>query len=241
MVHAYLMYGFPTETVQETVDSLEVVRQLFEADIVQSAFWHQFSLTAHSPVGLDPDKYNIQPQLKEIHFANNDVDFVDATGIDHTLFSQGLRQSLFNYMHAVGFDMPLQEWFDFDIPETTVHPDFIYNSLQQEPSFVTKDQALILYLGHMPLVEELTKKKKKQTFHSLELTFHDKRDSLQVSLDKAQGEWLLEVLEQLSPWQGDCLSYAALKEDYEKHFEDFELFWYSKSIMKLKAHGLLVL
>jgi hypothetical protein len=33
MVHCYLMYGYPTQTVQETVDSLEMVRQLFEAGI----------------------------------------------------------------------------------------------------------------------------------------------------------------------------------------------------------------
>jgi hypothetical protein len=30
MVHAYLMYGYPTQTIQETIDSLEMVRQLFE-------------------------------------------------------------------------------------------------------------------------------------------------------------------------------------------------------------------
>lgn len=41
MVHAYLMYGFPTQTTQETIDSLEVVRQLFQAGIVQSGYWHR--------------------------------------------------------------------------------------------------------------------------------------------------------------------------------------------------------
>jgi hypothetical protein len=35
-VHAYLMYGFPTETAQETVDSLEIVRQLFAAGLLDS-------------------------------------------------------------------------------------------------------------------------------------------------------------------------------------------------------------
>ena len=57
MVHAYLMYGFPTQTAQETIDSLEMVRQLFKLGILQSAFWHLFTMTAHSPVGLDPEKY----------------------------------------------------------------------------------------------------------------------------------------------------------------------------------------
>ena len=30
MVHSYLMYGYPTQTEQETIDSLEMVRQMFE-------------------------------------------------------------------------------------------------------------------------------------------------------------------------------------------------------------------
>ncbi|HZI55059.1 MAG TPA: radical SAM protein, partial [Chitinophagaceae bacterium] len=54
MVHAYLMYGFPTQTAQETIDSLEMVRQLFKLGILQSAFWHLFTMTTHSPVGIDP-------------------------------------------------------------------------------------------------------------------------------------------------------------------------------------------
>ncbi len=44
MVHAYLMYGYPTQTIQETIDSLEMVRQLFEAGVLQSGFWHQFAI-----------------------------------------------------------------------------------------------------------------------------------------------------------------------------------------------------
>jgi hypothetical protein len=35
---AYLMYGYPTQTIQETVDSLEMVRQLFEVGVLQSDF-----------------------------------------------------------------------------------------------------------------------------------------------------------------------------------------------------------
>ena len=54
MVHAYLMYGFPTETMQDTVDALERVRQLFAAGCIQSAYWHRFTATAHSPIGLNP-------------------------------------------------------------------------------------------------------------------------------------------------------------------------------------------
>ncbi len=59
MVHAYLMYGFPTETVQDTVDALERVRQLFAAGCIQSAYWHRFAATAHAPIGLHPEHYGI--------------------------------------------------------------------------------------------------------------------------------------------------------------------------------------
>ena len=118
MVHAYLMYGFPTQTAQETIDSLEMVRQLFEAGILQSAFWHLFTMTAHSPVGLDPEKYKVKKVSEAIGtFANNDIEHTDPTGADHESFSFGLKKSLLNYMHGACFDYPLQKWFDHKVPQ----------------------------------------------------------------------------------------------------------------------------
>ena len=138
MVHAYLMYGYPTQTIQETVDSLEMVRQLFEMGILQSGFWHQFAMTAHSPVGINPEEYGVIPVKQEILFANNDIDFTDKTGIDHSKFSFGLKKSLFNYMHGINFELPLQDWFDFKIPRTTIHPDYIHDSLLEDDNFSFK-------------------------------------------------------------------------------------------------------
>ena len=103
MVHAYLMYGFPSETVQETIDALERVRQLFEAGCIQSAYWHRFSATAHSPVGLHPEQYGITLRRPpEITFAHNDLDFDDPVGADHDFLGAGLRKALYNYMLGVG-------------------------------------------------------------------------------------------------------------------------------------------
>ena len=121
MVHAYLMYGFPTQTEQETIDSLEYVRQLFEEGVLQSAFWHQFAMTAHSPVGRDPEKYKVVRTGPEfMGFANNDLYHDDPTGCDHAKFSDGLNKALYNYMFDNGFDVPLQNFFDFKVPKTTV-------------------------------------------------------------------------------------------------------------------------
>ncbi|WP_445732420.1 B12-binding domain-containing radical SAM protein [Mariniflexile sp.] len=173
MVHAYLMYGYPTQTVQETVDSLEMVRQLFEIGVLQSGFWHQFALTAHSPIGLNPSDYHIIPNTKPITFANNDVEFTDTTGIDHNQFSLGLKKSLFNFMHGIGLELPLQDWFDFKIPKPTIQPDFIYHCLEIETNFSIKPTAKIMWLGTKPLVTEHFKTKRGNTFYSLKLTFHN--------------------------------------------------------------------
>src|ERR1700755_446225 len=105
MVHAYLMYGFPTQTAQETIDSLEMVRQMFKLGILQSAFWHQFAMTAHSPVGLEPEKDKVKKETEAIGtFANNDIVHIDPTGADHDTFSFGLKRSLLNYMHGICLD-----------------------------------------------------------------------------------------------------------------------------------------
>ncbi|MDO9275833.1 MAG: B12-binding domain-containing radical SAM protein [Lutibacter sp.] len=241
MVHAYLMYGFPTQTVQETVDSLEMVRQLFELGTIKSGFWHQFALTTHSPIGLNPTEYDIFPDYKEITFANNDIQFRDKTGINHDKFSFGLKKSIFNFMHGVGFELPLQDWFDFKIPKTGIKNDFMQKCLETEPYFMVKHSSKIIWLGGTPLVSELTKSKKGKSKQLLQLTFHDKTDSIQVQLDKENGDWFLTMLERLSIHNNEQLTFGQLKTDFETHFGDFELFWYSKPINSLRAHGLLVL
>jgi radical SAM superfamily enzyme YgiQ (UPF0313 family) len=123
-VHAYLMYGFPTETVQETIDSLEVVRQLFKKNYLSSAYWHRFALTAHSPVGLNPEKYKVRivPEKKSEHglFAKNELPFVEEKFVDHDMLGVGLRRALFNYMLGQGLDLDLREWFDGKVPKPKV-------------------------------------------------------------------------------------------------------------------------
>jgi hypothetical protein len=107
-----------------------MVRQMFELDLIQSGFWHQFALTSHSEIFLHPEKYGIRTKKKEISFADNDVEFEDSTAIDHEIFSFGLKKSIYNFMHGAGFDMPLQTWFDFKIPKTRVKTDFILKCIE---------------------------------------------------------------------------------------------------------------
>ena len=133
LVHAYLMYGFPTQTVAETVDSLEYVRQLFQEGCIQSGFFHRFTCTVHSPVGLNPAEYGVTLVPPEPgRFARNDISFVDPSGVDHAALGRCLSTALYNYMHGVALDRDVRDWFR-DVmkrpPRTTVPPDYIAQAL----------------------------------------------------------------------------------------------------------------
>lgn len=131
LVHAYLMYGFPSQSEQETVDSLERVRQLMLNGCIHSAYWHRFAATIHSPIGLNPDQYKIElrPHADEVLFAENDIDFFDPVNTDHEMLGKGLKKALYNYMHEMGFDYPMSFWFDKPVSEPNISPTFIEQAL----------------------------------------------------------------------------------------------------------------
>ena len=130
LVHAYLMYGFPTQTTQDTVDALEYVRQLFENGCIHSGFFHRFACTVHSPVGLNPAEYGVTLQpLPPGRFARNDIAFIDPTPTDHDGLGQGLKKGLYNFMHGIGIDSDIRSWFPVRVPKTTVPRRFVERAL----------------------------------------------------------------------------------------------------------------
>jgi len=130
LVHAYLMYGFPTQTVQDTVDALEYVRQLFEEDCIQSGFFHRFTCTVHAPVGRNPQEYNIKLiPLPTVSFAKNDIGFIDPTGVDHDALGVALNKALYNFMHGVCLDADIRSWFKHNVPRSRVARNFIAQAL----------------------------------------------------------------------------------------------------------------
>jgi len=243
MVHAYLMYGFPTQTAQETIDSLEMVRQMFEAGILQSGFWHQFAMTAHSPVGLYPEQFKVNKETDTIGtFANNDIVHVDPTGTDHDAFSFGLKKSLLNYMHGIGFDLPLKDWFDFKVPRPSVPQDYIREALNEPEPISHKPSAKVVWLGMLPGLKTFTKTKKGRSMDMVELTFHNKRETVVVNAARAQGAWLAELLKQASANNAEVMTLQEVKAHFENSgLVDFELFWHHKTVQSLRSLGLLVL
>ncbi len=243
LVHAYLMYGFPTQTDQETIDSLEMVRQLFSTNVLQSAFWHRFALTAHSPVGLNPEKFKIKKINEDLGtFANNDVEYEDESGGDHDSFGYGLKKSLFNYMHNIGIDEPLQKWFDEKVPKTKVSPRFIEDALNETELNLFKPNAKIIFLGNIPTVQYFTQSKKGYSREMATLMFTNKRDIQEVQIAKQQAEWLMNILLKASINTENQLTLLNIKQDYEYFgLENFEIFWDSKPVNTLYKSGLLIL
>ncbi|MEO7150419.1 MAG: radical SAM protein [Burkholderiaceae bacterium] len=139
LVHAYLMYGFPTQTVQDTVDALEYVRQLFEAGCIQSGYFHRFACTVHSPVGQNPQDYGVTLHAlpsapPHSAFASNDIGFDDPTGTDHAALGPALKKAVYNYMHGIGLEADVRSWFDFHAPKTGVGRRHIARALAERPS-----------------------------------------------------------------------------------------------------------
>ena len=233
MVHAYLMYGFPTQTAQETIDSLEMVRQLFMNGVVQSGFWHRFAMTAHSPVGIDPKAFGVMKVgRKEGRFANNDLQHDDPDGADHDIFGEGLRKSLFNYMHGVCFDVPLKDWFDEKVPSTSIPPQYIRKEIANEKSLAYKDQNKIIWIGTQPHLSYINE--------SVELSFSDKKEDFMLDVPVDLGEWIAELLMKIDCDQS-LNTIKLVRQDYETHFEDFEELLNSDVWGALRENGLLVL
>ncbi|MFD1871253.1 B12-binding domain-containing radical SAM protein [Hymenobacter bucti] len=203
LVHAYLMYGFPTQTAQETVDSLEVVRQLFETGIVQSGYWHRFSMTAHSPVGKNPAKYQVAAIGPEPGpFAWNDLWHDDPLGADHETFGPGLAKSLYNYMHGVALREPLSFWFDFKTPRPTVPRQLIQQALgEPEKPDAAQPNRRLFWLGNVPEFSLKTTggngPKDKKTTRAI-LTCYEQAEDFEVKTTELIGPWLHQLLTRLS-------------------------------------------
>jgi hypothetical protein len=196
MVHAYLMYGFPTQTEQETIDSMEVVRQLFKADLVNSAFWHRFVLTRHAPVYDEQDAFGVQiPARPDNPFASNDMPHLDPTGADHDRFDDVLPVALNAWMQGRELDRAVHTWFSERMPKTTERKDRVKRALSE----AQLEGHRLIWVGGDAL----------RTADGLELHAVDGVGEIDVSDPVA--DWLMAVLDDANP-RGKGLTYKAAVE-----------------------------
>ena len=197
MVHAYLMYGFPSQTVQETIDSLEIVRQLFSMGLIHSAFWHRFAMTVHSPVGTSPEKFGIKRTMDNANpFSNNETPFEDSVETDHDQFADGLRIATYNYMHGTGFDKKVFTWFNTRMPKTLYQPDIVdsYIGPKRAKSFLKSSR--LIWLGDgLSLMSKENKYKKEVNY----LTCYIEDDVEDISSEVNETSFAFELIKKANP------------------------------------------
>jgi radical SAM superfamily enzyme YgiQ (UPF0313 family) len=238
LVHAYLMYGFPSETIQETIDSLERVRQLFAADLMQSAFWHRFTTTAHSPIGLDPKANGVHilgPQFGG--FAENDLIHHDRVGPTPEWLGEGLRRSMLNFLEGRGLRMDVRRWFDRAVPRPRVAPTWVGRILKSR--HIAPDpnvERRLVWLGGPPVSERMGKRTR--------LHLPGQTKEISVTLPSSHARWLHDLLEQSSPRSTGTTSYPSVRETRTTFPEeagiDFTSFLKSPVWDKVRSAGLVL-
>jgi hypothetical protein len=242
MVHAYLMYGFPTETAQETIDALEIVRQFFHEGLIQSAFWHMFTATVHSDVGRHPEKYHCTiPAHPAGRFARNDLAHKDSLGVDPQTFSPGLNKAVYNFMHGIGIEFPVQEWFDMPVPAISVKRNIVRQAIREK---LDGDKELmrsrVFWIEAPADIHPSERAGKKGTGNSL--VIHAKSGVIEISTSAERAAWLGSMLERCSVQSSEAITLDDLKLDYERRrFPDFEQFLMSPEWKMLRENGLLLL
>lgn len=197
LVHAYLMYGLPGETVQETVESLERVRQLFAQGLIRSAFWHKFVATAHSPIGLAPAAHGIRitgPRFAG--FAENDLTHRDSHGSAPAWLGVGLRRATLNFIEGKGLAIDVRRWFDTPVEKPAVRRDWA--SLARAGTARADDptaERRLVWIGGAPALE--TSKGKNRL-----VILPSRTEDIELRVDAEKALWLVELIRAATPTRG---------------------------------------
>lgn len=231
MVHTYLMYGLPTETLAETIDALETVRQMFKAELIGSAFWHRYAMTLHSRSGASPEEFGVRRKGTVLNpFANNEISFAENRGYNIEEVGEGLRLSLANYLVGSGLDKPVGKWFNIKVPQPTVEPTLITDHLiKPDSSRIYSDKARIVWIGADAVVCDKG------------VAIEGPSGRKEIKFNPEDREFIVEVirrcanLDQVTRLEDIKALYA------ESHEEPFVVLYHSKSWDKVRALGLLQL
>lgn len=229
MVHSYLMYGLPTQTLQETVDALEVVRQLFAANLMDSAFWHRYAMTLHSPSGQAPELFGVKRKGTGYNsFANNEIFFSDNRGYNINAVGDALHISLANYMAGNAIDKPVHKWFAFKAPVTTIDPALVSGHLiKPDSSRIYDPKARLIWIGgDMERVAE-------------GIAVYSNIERKTIKIDEGEAEFLIKI-SQLCGELGKTVHFDEVKRLYTEYSpEPFSILYHSKNWDRLRGYGLL--
>ncbi|MDH3503028.1 MAG: radical SAM protein [Nitrospirota bacterium] len=240
LVHAYLMYGIPSETIGETIESLERVRQLFAHDLIQSAFWHRFATTAHSPIGLNPKAYGIQLVGPEFGgFAENDLVHEDTRASMPEWVGEGLRAALWHYKEGLELTRDVTEWFPERVPKPKVKRTWVKHVLESEQrEDHSRLERKFVWIGGQPDVE-------RGKGEQYRIMLSNRTTDEEVRLQQGQGEWFLNLIERAVPVHQPGGHRYPIYKEVRAGFpfggpKGFDKWWQSASAHKARVVGLLL-
>ena len=229
MVHTYLMYGLPTQTLQESIDAMEVVRQMFRAELIGSAFWHRYAMTVHSPSGQNPEAFGVRRKDRLPNpFANNEVPFAENRGYNIEMLGEGLNLSLANYLVGNGLERPLHKWFNGKVPQTTIPNTLITDHLiKPDGCRIYNDKARIVWIGgNVQLTDE-------------GIVIRTPSTEKEVKLPEMEAEFVAAVIEQVADLSEEY-TFEQIRTLWEENFEKpFIEFYSSKKWDIIRKAGLL--
>jgi radical SAM superfamily enzyme YgiQ (UPF0313 family) len=239
LVHAYLMYGFPGQTLAETIESLERVRQLFAHDLFQSAFWHKFTATAHSPTGLDPQTHGVRLMGPAFEgFAENDLSHEDLAGEAPEWLGDGLRKALFHYKERQGIEADVRTWFAHPVPRPKVARNWVATALAGTPRWddPTAERRFV-WIGGTAVAEGHT--------HTRRVILPNRTEDQELRLGAEKAAWLLELIAAATPERAKHAQNYPLVRDVRKGFpfgreEAFDVMLKTPQWRRIKRAGLLL-
>jgi radical SAM superfamily enzyme YgiQ (UPF0313 family) len=238
LVHGYLMYGFPSETLQETIDSLDRVRQMFAGDLMQSAFWHRFTATAHSPIGLNPKANGLRilgPDFRG--FAENDLVHADRQGETPPWLGEGLRRSMLNFLEGRGLSMDVRRWFDHPVPRPRVSAgwaQFVLKRRHAGDDFQAERRCL--WMGRLPVARPTRANRT-----TLQIAASERE--MAMTLPQDQAAWLKEVLTDSRLGKDRCGLYPSwrdLRRTFPGPAAEFRSFIQQPPWRQIRAAGFLL-
>ncbi|MDR2886314.1 MAG: radical SAM protein [Rikenellaceae bacterium] len=232
MVHAYLMYGLPGQTLQETIDSLEIVRQMFRAQLIDSAYWHRYAMTLHSPMGAEPGRWGVKRKAETLNpFANNEVRFAENRTYNIAAAGESLRTALDNYLAGSGMERMTHKWFEGKAPATTVEPSLVTDCLiKPDASRLFNPDARLIWLG-APL---------ERTAEGI--LIQTPSETKELKFQTADADFLIAITRQATDLD-QKLTFAEVKRQYEEKTNEkpFAELYHSKKWDRMREYGLLQL
>jgi hypothetical protein len=191
-------------------------------------------------VGMNPAEFEVENLLEETGpFANNDLPHYDPVGADHIQFGPGLKKSLYNFMHGIGFEFELQEWFDFKIPHTTIAPNTVETYLEKTAFLEISPKSRVIWTGS---TEFRWKETQKKGVSNIEISVENKKSTVRVSVETELGWWLMAWLKKSHFSANQSFTYSDWEADFTKNnLGYFLLFWNESAITELRKNGLLLL